>query len=363
VTVSKLCAILRGETVASLDDAERDALFAAARVHRVDRLLAWQTRQIDDGVRATVLLDELDVRELNRVIAALESAGVVPLVLKGAALAHTHYAASWLRPRVDADLMIAMDQRQLATDVLHELGYQRPPFISGELVMSQMPFVRTGDLGREHALDVHWRISNPQRLADLPGYDELAARATTIIVRGQSVRTPCPMDGLLLACVHRAAHHDLSDHLLWIFDIHLLAQWFSEDEWTNFVALASKHEVRALCASGLQSASRCFYTAIPADVIARLAGGSHRPEPSAVYLRKDLTQVHRLLIDLRALQPRARIKLLVEHVIPPAEYVGEKYGVRRKYLLPFFYVRRMVEGVGSWVSGSWVAGSPGGRSG
>jgi hypothetical protein len=348
VTVSKLCAILRGETVGSLDEAERDALFAAACAHRVDRLLTWQTRQIDDGVRATVLLDELDVRELNRVIAALDSAGVVPLVLKGAALAHTHYEASWLRPRVDFDLMIAMHQRQVVTDILHELGYQRPPFISGELIMSQMPFVRSGDLGHEHALDVHWRISNPQLLADLPGYDELAARAITITVRGQSMQTPCPVDALLLACVHRAAHHDLSDDLLWIFDIHLLAQRFSEDEWTDFVTLASKHEVRALCAAGLQSASGCFDTAIPADVISSLAGASNRPEPSELYLRKDLTQFDRLLTDLRALAPRARIKLLVEHLIPPADYVGEKYGVRRRYLLPLFYLRRACEGLGRW---------------
>ena len=75
------------------------------------------------------------------------------------------------------------------------------------------------------------------------------------------------MDSLLLACVHRAAHHGLSDDLLWIFDIHLLAQQFFEDEWTDFVSLATKHEVRALCAAGLLSASGCFHTAIPADVV------------------------------------------------------------------------------------------------
>jgi hypothetical protein len=348
MTVAKLCSVLRGETAAWLDDEERDALFATARLHRVDRLLAWQTGQIDDGVRATVLLDALDVRELNRVIAALESADVVPLVLKGAALAHTHYEASWLRPRVDADLMIAIDQRQVVTDILHELGYQRPPFISGELVMSQMPFALSGELGHEHALDVHWRISNPQLLAHLPGYDELAARATTITVHGQSMWTPCAMDSLLLACVHRAAHHGLSDDLLWIFDIHLLAQQFFEDEWTDFVSLATKHEVRALCAAGLLSASGCFHTAIPADVISSLTGDSHRPEPSAIYLRKDLTRIDRLLADLKALEPRARVKLLVEHLIPPADYVGEKYGVRRQYLLPLFYLRRAIQGLGRW---------------
>ncbi len=79
-------------------------------------------------------------------------------------------------------------------------------------------------------------------------YEELASRAYTVVVRGQSMRTPCPVDALLLACVHRAAHHDLSDELLWLYDIHLLAQRFIAGEWGDFVARASRSQVRvAVC--------------------------------------------------------------------------------------------------------------------
>ena len=345
-----LCAILRGEPAAMPSGEARDRLLNQARAHRVDHLVAWRTSQIDDDLRAEAMLEEVEVRELTRVLVGLESHGIVPLVLKGAALAHTHYEESWHRPRLDSDLLIAGSQREAVIDVLGDLAYTRPPFISGELVMHQMPFERIGALGQIHAIDVHWRVANPQMLANLPGYEELSSRAVTICVRGQSMRTPCPVDALLLACVHRAAHHDLSDELLWLYDIHLLAQRFSVGEWNDFAALASRCQVRALCVDGLRAAQRCFYTPVPDDVLTRLADTAQSTERSAVFLRRDLTGFDRLVADLRALNYAQRLQLLAEHVLPSTEYVARKYGVRRRRLLPLFYLRRAVEGVASWVN-------------
>ncbi len=339
-----LCAILRGDSNDVASGEARDRLFLAARANRVDRLVAWRTGQFSDELRAAAILDEVDIRELNRVLATLEAHGIVPLVIKGAALAHTHYEESWLRPRVDVDLLIASSERARVIDVLQGLGYTRPPFISGELVMYQMPFARVTAV-RDMHLDVHWRIANPQMFADLPAYEELAQRACTIAIRGQSVRTPCPVDALLLACVHRAAHHHLSDDLIWLYDIHLLATHFTAADWSDFVSLASAHRVRSLCSDGLQSADACFHTSIPSDVRSQLAGNDKRLERSAVYLRKDLTRLGRLMLDLRALGTRARVRLLTEHLVPPVGYVSQKYGVRPGVLLPLCYLRRLAEGL------------------
>jgi hypothetical protein len=340
-----LCAILRGES-ALPEGEERDRLIAAARAHRIDRLVASRTGQIDDGLRAAAILDELQVRELNRVLAGLESRGIKPLVLKGAALAHTHYEESWLRPRLDADLLIARSDRQRVRDALRVLGYAQLPLISGELVMSQMPFGCIDPMGMQHVLDVHWRIANPQVLADLPGYEELASRASTICVRGQPMRIACPVDALLLACVHRAAHHDLADDLLWLYDIHLIAERFGSDEWNNFAALASEHRVRALCHDGLRMAHDSFHTPIPRDVFVQMNKG--RKERSAVFLKKNLTRLDKLVADLGALGLRARMRLVFEHLFPPARYISEKYGTQRRVLLPMLYLRRVIEGIGSW---------------
>src|SRR5262245_65347229 len=83
------------------------------------------------------LLDELAVRELQAALAELEAGGIEPIVFKGAALAHTHYPESWLRPRLDADLLIPPEQRWRASEILVGLGYRPPPMISGELISYQ----------------------------------------------------------------------------------------------------------------------------------------------------------------------------------------------------------------------------------
>jgi hypothetical protein len=280
----------------------------------------------------------------------LESYGIVPIVLKGAALAHTHHEESWLRPRLDIDLLIDSSQRQAIIQVLQGLGYSRPPFISGTMVMYQMPFERVSALGQTHALDVHWRVANPQMLADLPGYQELLSRACSIDLRGQPMRTPSSVDSLFLACVHRAAHHDLSDELLWLYDIHLLARRFTTVEWEHFVRLSLRCQVRALCVDGLRAAQRCFQTPIPDDVHARLTDSARPAESSAMYLRRDLTQFDRLLADLRALNNARKLRLLVEHLLPSAEYVEQKYGASSRVLLPFLYLRRSASGLGRWIT-------------
>jgi len=351
--LNALCAILRGESVETPSGEADDRLRNEGRVHRVDRLLAWRTSQIDDDLRAEAMLEELEVRELNRVLAGLQSHGIAPLVLKGAALAHTHYEESWLRPRLDSDLLIADSQRETVIDALRGLGYSRPPFISGELVMYQMPFERISVMGQVHALDVHWRVANPQMLSTLPGYEELSSRAVTVCVRGQAMRTPCPVDALLLACVHRAAHHDLSDELLWLYDIHLVAQRFTPTDWDDFVALASRCRVRALCVDGLRAAHGSFQTQLPGTILTCLSADSQWTERSAMFLRKDLTAFDRFRADLGALSYVGKVRLLAEHVFPPSEYVKQKYGVQRRALVPFLYLRRLA-GLGR----TWQSSNP-----
>jgi len=313
----------------------------------VDRLVAWRTGQVDGEVRAAALLDEVQVRELNHVLAALEGSGADPLVFKGAALAHTHYEASWLRPRLDADLLIPEAQKRAVFETLAGLGYARTPLVDGPLVMAQAAFVRTDDLGEDHTIDVHWRVANPHVFADVLTYDDLASRAATLDVRGQVLRVPTPVDALMLACVHRAAHHNLSGELLWLYDIHLLAARLAPAEWRVFIARAAHDGLRALCAEALDSADACFGTPVPAEAA---RPPSDVIERSAAYLRKDLRPIDRLAIDLSALPRGAGMRLLRQHLLPSPGFMRERYDVPHDVLLPVFYLRRLVVGASRWIA-------------
>jgi hypothetical protein len=97
-------------------------------------------------------------------------------------------------------VLINPAQREPVFAILDALGYTRPPFISGELVMYQAPFERTDHLGVEHALDLHWRIANPQVVSHVLTHDELVAGSVTVNVQGhpmaRAFRRRCTAAGL-----------------------------------------------------------------------------------------------------------------------------------------------------------------------
>jgi hypothetical protein len=315
--------------------AEGAGLFPAAEIER----LAGE-------IRAAAVEDVARTRELLRVVGALERAACQPIVFKGAALAHTHYGRPWLRPRLDVDVLVAERGRERASRVLRDLGYERPPFVSGRLVMYQEPLVRAEAGGLEHVVDLHWRVANPQAVSRVLSHAEIAARSVTVPVPGGDLRVPCPADALVLACVHRAAHHQDAQDLLWLFDIHLLASGLAEADWRTVVGTARAGAVTALCARGLALVVERFGTVVPSWVTAGLAPPEFT-EASAVFLRAGLTPAGRLRSDLNALAVADRARLLVEIVVPPKSYMRAVHGDAG--WLPWLYIRRVAAGAGKWL--------------
>ena len=96
------------------------SLIEAAVRHRVLLLLGWTLRaagRLHDSPpefvetfqraeRAAVIEDVVRHTELVHVLEELSAAGVRALLFKGAALAHRHYPAAYLRVRADTDLLV-----------------------------------------------------------------------------------------------------------------------------------------------------------------------------------------------------------------------------------------------------------------
>ena len=61
-----------------------------------------------------------------------------------------------------------------------------------------------------------------------------------------SARGPSSVDALVLAAVHRIAHHFDSDHLIWLYDIDLIARSLTiayvaaGRRWANTILMHSK---------------------------------------------------------------------------------------------------------------------------
>jgi hypothetical protein len=356
-------AALRGESVPPPSASEARAVRELAELHGVHSLLyrklegtaAWSEwpDTLREGLavaaRDQVAAEMARKAELTRVLEALAAEGIEPLILKGAALAYTHYDEPSCRSRGDSDLLIREREREAADRVLLAMGYEPWTAAGGELATYQQLYASP-----HHRVDLHWKISNAQLFAAALPYDELDAEAVKVAALGEHARTLCPTHALFLALLHRATHvnapyyvddvaHYEQNRLIWLYDLHLLAGALKPEEWDRFLSLARDKGMRAICFDGLMATRQALGVQVPAWVVKGLQEPGP-PELSAAYLRRG--GLRQILVELRALPSwPERAMLLKDLALPPADYMLDKYETDRRALLPWLYLRRAVGGV------------------
>ncbi len=297
----------------------------------------------DEAARA-----ELAAADLRRVLTALGDASVRPIVLKGAALAHTHYRHPGLRPRLDTDLLIRSADLDAAHAAFRALRADYVPHVTGTYVMSQFHYVTRDRTGCSHLYDVHWRIVVPLAFARTLEFDEIDRDAVPVPELGPHARAPSPEHALLLACVHRAAHHTGSSRLIWLYDIHLIAERLALAQQDAFVELAVARGVATVAADGLSAACDGFPGAAAAALRARLSSVPPESERlTAGFLRARRTPVRDAIANLRALGGgRERLRLARELLLPSPRYMRHVYARGSRAPLPLLYLRRLLAALG-----------------
>jgi hypothetical protein len=359
-----LCGVSSAWPFSSADEHQSRFLEYTDR-HGVQPLLYVQLRQspaggswpsdlcqaLKDAAASQAVVDMIQGQETVKVLKALAQNGVNALLMKGLPLAYTHYRFPHLRPHGDADVLIRRTDRETAEGVLAELGYERLNTMRGELVSSQSTWSELDRYGVTHSIDLHWRVNNCQIFAEAVSYDDLLR--SSVAIQALGARALGPVHALLLACMHRVAHvtaawsvddrPQYGDRLIWLYDIHLLACRMSLPELAEFVRLAVERRLKTICMDGLRHSQRCFATPLPDEVFAGLSAAGP-PEPSASYL--DPGRLRFLARDILSLSNvRDRLRLVKEHLFPPAEYMRKKYAVSRRGWLSILYLRRAMQGI------------------
>lgn len=366
-----ICAVIRGEVTGWPGDEggeEVEAFLARAEFHGVLPLLNGRLRNPElAGMWPTVIRDRCRKEALSwaawdlaqryetmRLLAAFRESGVKPLLLKGAALAYSHYSNPALRPRGDVDLLVAAHDKGRTEELLGALGYARDGVPMGEFISQESSWSRVDRRGAGHTVDLHWRSNNSPILAKLLDYEEMSARAVAVSTLGPDTATPCPVHALLFACIHRAGHvnapydvdgvrYPAKERLIWLYDIHLLASQMAPIEIEEVAAIASRKRMTAICREALMLCEQRFGLQVPPAVMQTLQSGDDA-EPSSRFFRGG--RLFQMTGDLLALDgPGERIGWLKELAFPSVEYMHAKYPSSIPQWLPVLYVRRAFEGI------------------
>jgi len=358
----QLAAMLRGQKVAppvwAAINVDIDAFCQAIVYHRVLPLAARQLLATESGpseelvarmgelARLHTLGDMAMEIELRASLAALDNAGVRPIVFKGAHVAYQYYERPELRSRVDTDILVPdrADARLAAHEALIELGYETRPTVGRDLVMTQQTYKKRRGAHLLHAVDLHWRIANPQVFSQVLLHEELERTASDVPRLGPTARAPSGAHALLIACIHRVAHHDDSDTLIWLYDIDRIARHISEAEWSAFLTLVSERHVAAVCRASLLRTVTHFGTPLPDRVADAVQSWSAVPhERSARYLTQNGGAVSSAIRDLCATSSfGTRAQVALEHLMPPAAYMRAVYAPNSRRPLAWLYAERVL---------------------
>jgi len=333
---------LAGEASAWPDDLEQDELEALVEqgviplVYRATHLPALR----DAAIRAAGV-EIRRLADLREVLAALAAFGVDALILKGSALAYEIYDAPELRPRGDTDLLLAREALEAARKVFASLGFTETPGSGDEHGVRQAIFTRG-----PHVYDVHWAIANTAVFADALPFHELRGRAVDLPRISEHARGLSHVDALLLACIHRVAHHHDSDRLIWLVDIALLRDRMSGAEHAEFWRTAAERRIVGVCARAVELADE--WLSRPPRHRAEDYLSPHevaRHEASRAFMNRQITHGRVLAANLRALPWRSRARRLWQLAFPPRRFMERSFGTRSRLALPWLYVYRGARGL------------------
>ena len=337
-------AALRGDDAKWPENADGFAL--ALQEHAVGPLVYSRLPHpsLRDIAMRAAAAELLRLEDLRALLAGFAERAIRILIIKGSALAYDVYDAPELRPRADTDLLIDRADIERVRALFADLGYQARVLSGDPHANRQQAFERADRFGVEHVYDVHWDIANTPVVRDALGLEELLERAMPLPRIGPAALAPAHVDALLLACIHRVAHHHDSDRLIWLYDIHLLRERLSPAEHEAFWRRAAERRVVAICERSIELADEWFARAThdrAADWLDRVPDD----EPSAMFLDRNRSRGAVLAGDLKALGWRARLERLRDLALPPAEYMRASFPAAPRAALPLLYVYRAVRGV------------------
>ena len=353
---ASLRALLRGEPApwpasAGNDDAARllESLLQSIEQHGIGPLLyarlsgeTWPVHGAlrDAAIRAAAA-EPLRLADLRALLAAFAARGIRVVIIKGTALAYDLYDAPEQRPRGDTDLLIAESDRDAVRALMLDLGYDTRLTSGDTLAVRQQSFTRAG-----HVYDIHWDVANSPVVRDALPFEELIRRAMTVPRIAPNALAPSHVDALLLACIHRVAHHHDNERLIWLYDIHLLREVMTADEHARFWRLAAERRLVTICERSIELADAWFAKA-PHDSAGDWLSANERArdEPSAAFLDRDRRGASVLGGDLKALSWRARLRRLRELALPPASFMRQSFPSAPAIALPALYIWRGARGI------------------
>jgi hypothetical protein len=254
-----------------------DYLIGAASAHGVKPLLCSAlintcpealpkliVDQVKRYLQAHTLRNIFLMRELIRLLGALERIGITAIPWKGPVLAAAAYGNLALRQFGDLDILVRERDAMTAKDLLLSSGYRLLYQGTAEQEDAFHSVRKVCELVREDgrvAVELHWAITSHTFYFPLDPAS-LWNQVERVSLQGASVPNLGTADLLIVLCVHGAKHH--WGRLMWICDIaEVLRAYSNKIDWSSLMKRARSLGGARMLALGLLLARELLDAKLP----------------------------------------------------------------------------------------------------
>jgi hypothetical protein len=213
---------------------------------------------------------------------ALHEAKIPMLLLKGAALALSHYRDFGLRPMQDFDLLVPEDKVLEALEVLRLKGWS-PKYLKFRTVkkfnptfLSVYPSMCLTD-PKDAECDLHWRVDGLE--------EDLWKFAEPFDWNGLPLFLPSPTEQLLHVCIH-GTEFNLNSSIRWVGDALMLLIKNSAIDWERLIDISRRGNFALPMKETLAYLRGEFNAPIPLEVLSALRDLPITAETAAYYEKK-----------------------------------------------------------------------------
>jgi hypothetical protein len=313
-------------------------------------------RRWSESAKETEALLALYLEQLDRVSTALDEKGIRLVALKNSGIARGIHRDLAGCPMGDIDALVSPREFRRAHEIMKSIGFElgdRSPFEVVDLEEAE----RHGGTEYTYPLsdgsvlwfELQWRPVAGRwiRPDQEPPADELLARSMPI--EGTKARLLAPEDNLLQVCLHTAKHSYVRAPGFRLHtDVDRIVRNCAID-WNAFCTRVEKIGVRTAVYLSLLIPARLLGTPVPQEVLSRLdfAPAKHRRmlrwlsrvglfgPKERKWSKLGYIGFNLLLYDTLAGAVRA--------VVPDGDWMVKRYDIKRRWMLPWWYVVRGVE--------------------
>lgn len=287
-------------------------------------------------------------RTLLLVSRHLEASGVRPIVLKGPALAHTHYPDPSWRAFRDLDLLVPTRHWRAACSALAALGMRRrlPEPRPGFDERFGKAAVYTGSEGVQ--VDLHRTLAQGP-FGQWMDPDELFGRTTSFELAGRNLKRLDDTALLLHACVH-ASLGWTPPELLPLRDIAQIST-VGDVDWASLEGLAARWRLSAVLVHAFTTTMEAFGPVVPSHgrLLMHLDVQPEESRALRAYITDRRWRGATVLPTLRAMRGvRTKAAYLTALILPKREFVKARteHGLRGSYLRRWAVPLRWIRGSG-----------------